>query len=419
MPTGATFNVIYIGNFADLAAPAGTTGAYTDVDLGNTGVEPNLDVIVGSYDNSDMQLVEMTAYHRAEDTLIGLDEFGSSAYDNGQEGVEYTVVGGNSVGDGIGVETNTPIGTPPPDYNNGTTGGIAIDNHVYMNAVVTVFDPVTKVSTDVNKIVSVFQTDNGDVFVQEYANSNSSTFNLDGLTITDIELVSEYSNAPSTVRDNWTIDSITLVCFAQGTMISVEGGSAKPVEDLKQGDLVQTADHGDKAIKWISSRHISSQELADNPKLRPIRIQAGALGNNLPESDLVVSPQHRMLVRSKIAIKMFGEHEVLVAAKHLVLLDGVDVVDDLDEVTYYHFLFDQHEIVFANGAESESLYTGPEALKSLSPEARTEVFTIFPELTAIDYQALSARTLSKGRKGRQLVVRHKNNNKPLVEQTVH
>ncbi|MDB4198497.1 hypothetical protein N9777_09655 [Ascidiaceihabitans sp.] len=114
MPTGSTFNVIYLGNFADLDAPAGTTGAYVDVDSGYTGTESNADLLLGTYDHKDIQVVEMTAYHRAEDTLIGIDEYPSSFYNNGQEGVEYTVVGGNSVGDGIANQTTTAAGTPPP-----------------------------------------------------------------------------------------------------------------------------------------------------------------------------------------------------------------------------------------------------------------------------------------------------------------
>ena len=205
-----------------------------------------------------------------------------------------------------------------------------------------------------------------------------------------------------------------LVCFAKGTQIETANGEQVAVEDLAQGDLVLTADNGLKEIRWIGCQRISADTLSQNPNLRPIRIQPGALGAGLPEQELIVSPQHRMLVRSKIAQKMFDDDEVLVAAKQLVLLDGIDIVDDLEEVTYYHFLFDQHEIVFANGAETESLYTGPEAIKSLSQDAREEVFAIFPELTEVDYEALSARPLVSGRKGRQLAVRHQNNRKPLA-----
>ena len=111
---------------------------------------------------------------------------------------------------------------------------------------------------------------------------------------------------------------------------------------------------------------------------------------------------------------MFGEKEVLVAAKQLVAIDGIDVVDDIKDVTYYHFLCNQHEIVFANGVQTESLYTGPQAMKSLSKEARDEVLMIFPELAEIEYKALHARTAAIGCQGRNLAFRHKKNAKPLV-----
>ena len=86
----------------------------------------------------------------------------------------------------------------------------------------------------------------------------------------------------------------------------------------------------------------------------------------------------------------------------------------MDAVTYYHFLCDQHEVVIANGAETESLYPGPEALKSVGREAMEEIFGIFPELAEINYKALSARKLTNGRKGKTLAARHMRNEMPLV-----
>ncbi|KRW97185.1 hypothetical protein AQY21_05000 [Paracoccus sp. MKU1] len=100
----------------------------------------------------------------------------------------------------------------------------------------------------------------------------------------------------------------------------------------------------------------------------------------MPTGDLVVSPQHRILARSHIAQTMFGTAEVLVAAKQLLALDGIEIAEDLSEVEYYHILFDHHEIVFSNGAETESLYTGAEALRVVGPAAAQEILALFPEL---------------------------------------
>ena len=211
----------------------------------------------------------------------------------------------------------------------------------------------------------------------------------------------------------YDFDTDEPLCFTRGVMIETPEG-AKPVEALKVGDLVITKDNGAKPILWIGSRMIGQKRLVSNPELTPIRIEAGALGQNMPAADLTVSPQHRILVRSKIAQRMFDANEVLVAAKQLLQLDGISICEDVTEVEYFHILFDQHEVVFANGAESESLYTGAQALKSVSLAARAELFTLFPELEEPDCNPVPARVLASGRRGRQLALRHMKSNNSLV-----
>lgn len=205
-----------------------------------------------------------------------------------------------------------------------------------------------------------------------------------------------------------------VICFTRGTRIQTDGG-AIAVEHLAQGDRVLTHDHGYQPIRWIGSILKTSQDLASSPNVRPIRITAGALGCRMPSQDLLVSPQHRMLVRSRVANRMFGEDEVLVAAQHLVGIDGIDIATDVLDVEYFHLLFDQHEIVTANGALSESLFTGPEALGAISTEARTEIFKLFPELMDVNYEASACRTFPNGRKARKLASRHMKNNANLVQ----
>lgn len=205
---------------------------------------------------------------------------------------------------------------------------------------------------------------------------------------------------------------LAVVCFASGTLIETSDGRIA-VEELAIGTTILTG-NGPCEIRWIGSVTLDAAKLAANPHLRPIRIRAGALGPETPSADLVVSPQHRILVRSKIAQRMFGTNEVLVAAKQLLLLDGIDIAEDLDEVEYFHFLFDRHEVVTANGAEAESLFTGPEALKAVGSAAREEILALFPSLADHDYAAVPARALASGRMARRLAVRHRQNAMTLV-----
>ena len=202
-------------------------------------------------------------------------------------------------------------------------------------------------------------------------------------------------------------------CFTRGCRIETPNG-AVPVEALTTGDIVLTADHGPQAIRWVGKRSFSAHQLTRNPKLRPIRIMAGTLGADLPKCDILVSRQHRMLLQSKIAQRMFGRHEVLVSAIKLTELPGVFVDGTVVDIEYFHLLFDQHEIIYAAGAPSESLFTGPEALRSITPEAKAEVLSIFPEIKDLDYSPRPTRLIPSGKSQKQLIARHLTNNRPCI-----
>lgn len=166
------------------------------------------------------------------------------------------------------------------------------------------------------------------------------------------------------------------ICFLRGTLIAVSGRE-QAVEDLKIGDTVMTRDNGPQTISWIGKRSMSGNTPAH---LLPVRIKANALGNGLPKRDLLVSPQHRILVSDWRAELMFGASEVLIAAKHLVNDDDIRVATDLDGFEYFHILFESHQTVFSEGLPSESFHPGDFAMKTLPAASRAEVLELFPEL---------------------------------------
>ena len=144
-----------------------------------------------------------------------------------------------------------------------------------------------------------------------------------------------------------------------------------------------------------------------------MRIKRGALGSGLPTQDTWVSQQHRILINSKIVKRVSGETEVLAAARHLVRIDGIDINPSFAPVQYWHFMFDQHEMVEANGCLTESMFTGPEALKTVTPAARQELLEIFPEIFEANFEPVPVRTMLSGRMARKLADRHRANNKAL------
>ncbi|MEJ1996753.1 MAG: Hint domain-containing protein [Maritimibacter sp.] len=192
-------------------------------------------------------------------------------------------------------------------------------------------------------------------------------------------------------------------CFTPGTMIATPYGE-KPVETLKVGDRVITRDNGIQAIKWIGAKEVGRKSLLAEPHLKPILIRAGALGNGLPERDMVVSPNHRVLVANDRTALFFDEREVLAAAKHLVDNKGVQIVEPLG-VTYIHFMFEHHEVVLSDGAWTESFQPGDYSLKGIGNSQRQELFELFPELQGQDglEDYTAARRILKKHEARMLV----------------
>lgn len=269
----------------------------------------------------------------------------------------------------------------------------------------------------VSQVATMVQMANGDVFLRPNAQFVADWAGIDSLrsiTITQATPFPTNTVLNSTISFNPNIFDIEVPCFTAGTLIATPEGP-RPVEALKVGDLVLTADHGPQAIRWIKARRVHRWALSAAERLRPVRIKAGALGAGIPETDLLVSQQHRMLVRSRIAERMFEEAEVLVAAKHLIGLPGIALAEDVAEVTYLHFLCDRHEVVFANGAPTESLYAGPVAMKALGDAAVAEILGLFPELGQMgSYGLTPARVLVKGREGRSMAERHAKNAMALL-----
>ncbi|MEP4198187.1 MAG: Hint domain-containing protein [Aliishimia sp.] len=186
-----------------------------------------------------------------------------------------------------------------------------------------------------------------------------------------LERAGEFANI------NFT-DIESIICFTPGTLIATPKGE-RLVQDLTAGDKVFTRDNGVQQIKWGGRRDVSASELTNKPKWNPILFQKGALGRGLPERDLLVSPNHRMLLTADMAEVMFGEREVLIAAKHLTGLDGVTQVTS-SGVSYLHIMFDQHEIILADGSWTESFQPGDTSLRGIGDAQRGELFSLFPEL---------------------------------------
>ena len=234
--------------------------------------------------------------------------------------------------------TVTPVGTPDGNAyrldangndNPGVEGSGAVDT-----VTVNIVGPITA-------LVIVY--DNGE------SAANSGVVGIGPITFTD----------PSAVP-----------CFVRGSMIETNRGDVA-VEDLVAGDMVRTMDNGLQALRWVGSTTVKGKG-----SKAPILFREGAIGNS---KDLLLSPEHRVVLQGWQAEVLFGKSELLASAKTLIN-DKTIIRQEVEEVEYFHILFDAHEIVFSNGAPTESFHPGDAGVGTMAKETRDEIFDLFPEL---------------------------------------
>lgn len=275
--------------------------------------------------------------------------------------------------------------------------------------------PSTLTVTDQNDngIIGTSQGDTiGGFTVASVWVGDTITVRVDGknVTITGVTFYRTGASAvfmptDGTVLTNATFRSATYVntstqytlppvpCFVAGTLIFTAQG-ARPVETLKPGDLILTRDSGMRPLRWIGQTTVSGQD-----RFAPIRFMPGTCGNT---NQLLVSPNHRILVTGWKAEMYFGEREILVPAKTLVNGDTI-MSAPCETVTYVHLLLDRHEVIFAEGAATESLHPGDYLLAG-ADETAAEILALFPELATESGRRRwkSARSIARTREARLL-----------------
>ena len=222
-----------------------------------------------------------------------------------------------------------------------------------------------------------------------------ASFVITVLTVPDTaaKLVMIVGTLPPVDRDLWVAamaidhsrtvpqqpDKDGMICFTPGTCLATPDGPCL-IEDLRQGDRVLTRDNGAQFVLWRGQRRLTGARLHAMPHLRPIRFRRSALGLDRPEQDLLVSPQHRMLIKGASAQALFNVDEVLVTAQDLINDHSVTVDYALREVTYVHILLPRHNIIWANGLETESFHPTNAALDLIEPDQRRDLLDLIPDL---------------------------------------
>jgi hypothetical protein len=206
--------------------------------------------------------------------------------------------------------------------------------------------------------------------------SDGATLNLSGISN---PLATWFVNTTKDSAGTGTDIFLSALCFAAGTRILTATGE-RTVESLMQGDIVLTLAGGDlnaEPVKWIGRRRI---DLAAHPRpetVAPIRIRRGAFADNMPRSDLLLSPDHAIFVEGK-----------LVCARQLINGTTIRQEKGWPSVEYFHVELDEHAILLAEGLPAESyLNTGNRGFFANADEP----LLLHPDLTdETDYLAREA-----------------------------
>lgn len=168
------------------------------------------------------------------------------------------------------------------------------------------------------------------------------------------------------------LTDLICVSFAAGTRITLPDGRQQRIETLVPGDMVLTRDHGPQPVRWIGAATLRAKGA-----FAPVVVRPGVLGN---DSELIVSPHHRLFIYQRGADRVAGMAEILVQAKHLV--DGERILRrEGGFVDYFSLVFDRHEIIFAEGIAAESLMVNAGTVERLPPELAGALIERFPGLS--------------------------------------
>lgn len=166
------------------------------------------------------------------------------------------------------------------------------------------------------------------------------------------------------------------------------------VTELRVGSRVITRDHGVQTVHWVGRRDVSVAEVDRAPHLAPVKISAGALRQGLPERDMYISPYTRVLVKRDDTALYFEDDTLLVPARNLVGLAGIDHAENA-AATYAHITFEQHEVVRANGVWIERFQPVGPHVYGIGEAQRAEMFALFPELAKAQANPLRGDQISE------------------------
>jgi hypothetical protein len=334
--------------------PAELTFGSGDITINNINDVDNSNLYVDNFQSDDTYNTQMDGFTvtlsltapvtpgEVNTIKIGIADGGDSSYDSNLliagDSVQTALVAGD---DEINVQQGDDVDFDLLANDSSTTKSALTITHINGQPV-EIGDTIELASGE-----EVQLTDSGLILASSGADIGSNIFSY---TVADEDGNSDVG---------FVTLNTTAPCFVAGTEVNTPTGPV-PVENLVPGDLVVTLDHGPQRVRWIgrSDRRATGADA-------PVEIAAGSYGALRTTR---VSPQHRLLLEDPYAMLLYGQKDVLVRARDLIDGDTVRLRADGAPIAYIHIMFDRHEIVTADGVQSESFLPGPETLASFDAD---------------------------------------------------
>ncbi|MFK7869888.1 MAG: Hint domain-containing protein [Roseobacter sp.] len=354
---GIRFDQIYGDN-------SGPTNGQPEFDTDGDGTATQEDEFV-SITNSSNEPMDISGWQ------IWSDSTGANAPDTVQDGIFHTFPPGTVLQPGSTLYIVNEISGDPPDWaQEASEGGVESGaggestNFLTEGQSGSAGEAIALVNPDTGEYI-IFNMSSDPPVVQNQTGFPGSTNvgTVDGHSV-QADQGAGYAYRYNTNTDSYDYSPVSVPCFVEGTRIATSKGEM-PIEALKVGDLVLTKDNGAQPIRWIGVRHLDTKDLARTQQ-HPIDFKAGSMGPGQPARRLCVSPQHRVLIKG----------DVLAPARGLTGLPMVRVMRGCKSVNYFHILLSKHEIIYAEGIETESLLPGPTYLSGCTISDRLAIVSI-------------------------------------------
>lgn len=354
---GVRFDQVYADN-------SGTSDGQQPFDTDGDGTATQEDEFV-SFTNTSTGPMDISGWQ------IWSDSTGTGAPDAPQDGLYHTFPPGTVLEPGETLYIINEITGDPPDWaQEASEGGVESDaggestNYLTEGSSGSASESIALVNPDTGEYI-VFNMSSEPPAIQDQPGFPGTT-NVgteDGHSVMDDQRAgSSYSYNESS--DSYELRSVSVPCFVEGTLIATSKGEMS-IELLKVGDLVITKDNGAQAIRWIGVRHLTQSDLIET-RQHPVEFKPGSMGLGKPARSLKVSPQHRLLIVG----------DILAPARGLTDMPKVKVMKGCRSVRYFHILLSSHEIIYAEGAQTESLLPGPTFLSRCSITDRLAIMGI-------------------------------------------